>query len=185
PTVAIGRHTTGTADAVFTFSPLGSGGVNTLLSRPRNGPGVDPGGVSEPPSDREASLLGRPMPADRTRALVATVLVTLLGAIVRFQSLGFPTDNGSPVFDGKHYAPQAWQVLRNGGLADNAGYELIVHPPLGKQLIAIGEWLFGYNGWGWRFSAAVAGTVIILLIVRIGRRLTRSTLLGVLAGVLA
>ena len=159
--------------------------MTTLLSRPLGGDGPDPRRAPKPPSDREASLLGRPMPNDRMRAWVATMLVTLLGMIVRFQNLGFPTDNGSPVFDGKHYAPQAWQVLRNGGYADNAGYELIVHPPLGKQLIAIGEWLFGYNGWGWRFSAAIAGTVIILLIVRIARRLTRSTLLGVLAGVLA
>lgn len=159
--------------------------MTTLLSRPLGGSDPEPGGVSEPPSDREASLLGTPMPTDRMRAWVATALVTLLGAIVRFQNLGFPTDGGSPVFDGKHYVPQAWQTLRNGGLADNAGYELIVHPPLGKQLIAIGEWLFGYTGWGWRFAAAVAGTVIILLIVRIARRLTRSTLLGVLAGVLA
>src|SRR5699024_12430976 len=46
-------------------------------------------------------------------------------------------------------------------------------------------WVLRYNGWWWRFSAAIAGTVIILLIVRIARRLTRSTLLGVLAGVLA
>ena len=67
-------------------------------------------------------------------------------------------------------------MLRNGGYEDNPGYELTVHPPLAKQLIAIGEWLFGYNGWGWRFSSAIAGTLMILLIVRIARRLTRSTL---------
>src|SRR5690606_40308367 len=44
--------------------------------------------------------------------------------------------------------------------------------------------LFGYNGWGWRFTAAIAGTIIILLVIRIARRLTRSTLLGAVAGIL-
>ncbi len=69
-------------------------------------------------------------------------------------------------------------MLRNGGVEDNPGYELVVHPPLGKQLIAIGEWLLGYNGWGWRAAAALAGTITVLLVIRVARRLTRSTLLG-------
>ena len=58
---------------------------------------------------------------------------------MRFIGLDRPTDGGTPVFDEKHYVPQAWQMLRNGGVEDNPGYELVVHPPLGKQLIAIGE----------------------------------------------
>ncbi len=74
-------------------------------------------------------------------------------------------------------------MLTGGWIEDNPpGYGLVVHPPVGKQLIAVGEALFGYNGWGWRFSSAVAGTVLVLLVVRIVRRLTRSTLLGGLAG---
>jgi len=137
-----------------------------------------------PPSDTELSLIGRPMPTDRLRAWIITLLITAVGAVLRLWNLGFPTDKGTPVFDEKHYVPQAWQILRNGGHEDNYGYELVVHPPVAKQLIAIGEWLFGYNGWGWRFSAAIAGIVIILLTIRIARRLTRSTLLGAIAGVL-
>ena len=88
------------------------------------------------------------------------------------------------MFDEKHYVPQAWQMLRNGGVEDNPGYELVVHPPLGKQLIALGELTFGYDGFGWRAAAALAGTLTVLLVVRAGRRLTRSTMLGGLAGVL-
>ena len=143
---------------------------------------------TEPPPDTQlhepADRLGRPMPTDRLRGWLVTLTVTLIGAVVRFQNLGFPTDNGTPVFDEKHYVPQAWQMLRNGGFEDNPGYELTVHPPLGKYLIAIGEWLFGYNGVGWRFASAAAGTIMILLIIRIARRMTRSTLLGAVAGIL-
>ncbi|MFI9387381.1 dolichyl-phosphate-mannose--protein mannosyltransferase [Kutzneria sp. NPDC052558] len=124
-------------------------------------------------------------PTDTVRGWVVTLVVTLVGGLVRFWNLGFPTDRGTPVFDEKYYAVEAWQMLRNGGYEDDvgAGWTFIVHPPVGKYLIAVGEWLFGYDGWGWRFSSAVAGAVCVFLIVRIGRRLTRSTMLGALAGV--
>ena len=113
-----------------------------------------------------------------------TAVVTALAALTRFLNLGSPTDAGTPIFDEKHYAPQAWQVLHNHGVEDNPGYGLVVHPPVGKQLIAIGEALFGYNGLGWRFSGAVCGVIIVLLVVRIGRRISRSTLVGGIAGLL-
>lgn len=89
-----------------------------------------------------------------------------------------------PIFDEKHYAPQAWQVLNNHGVEDNPGYGLVVHPPVGKQLIAIGEAIFGYNGFGWRFTGALLGVVLVALVVRIVRRISRSTLVGAIAGVL-
>jgi dolichyl-phosphate-mannose-protein mannosyltransferase len=151
---------------------------------------VDLGELPEvaPPPDSllpdPADRLGKPMPTDRLRGWIVTAVITLIGAVVRFQNLGSPTDNGTPIFDEKHYVPQALQMLRNGGFEDNPGYELTVHPPVGKYLIAIGEWLFGYNGVGWRFSSALVGTIMIFLIIRAARRLTRSTLLGGIAGVL-
>ena len=75
-------------------------------------------------------------------------------------------------------------MLRNGGVEDNQGFGVVVHPPFGKQLIAIGEWLVGYNPTGWRLASVVAGVVSVLLIIRVTRRMTRSTLLGGIAGVL-
>ncbi|RVW06753.1 dolichyl-phosphate-mannose--protein mannosyltransferase [Rhodococcus spongiicola] len=123
-------------------------------------------------------------PTDRMRGWIVTLVVTALAAITRFAMLNYPTDGGTPVFDEKHYAPQAWQVLTGGGLEDNPAYGLVVHPPVGKQLIAIGEALFGYNAWGWRFASALAGTILVLLVVRIVRRLSRSTLIGAVAGLL-
>jgi dolichyl-phosphate-mannose-protein mannosyltransferase len=140
--------------------------------------------VAPPGTEDRRHLLSPVMPTDRLRSWVVTLTVTLLAGLVRFWDLGLATDNGSPVFDEKHYVPQAWQMLRNLGYEDNPGYELVVHPPVGKQLIALGELVFGYNPIGWRVSSALAGTIMVLLIVRIGRRMTRSTLLGALAGIL-
>ncbi|MEZ0051466.1 dolichyl-phosphate-mannose-protein mannosyltransferase [Mycobacterium sp. MAA66] len=123
-------------------------------------------------------------PIDRLQGWVMTAVVTALAAITRFLNLASPTDAGTPIFDEKHYAPQAWQVLHNRGVEDNPGYGLVVHPPVGKQLMALGEWLFGYNGVGWRFSGAVCGIVLVALVARIVRRITRSTLIGGIAGLL-
>ena len=123
-------------------------------------------------------------PVDRLQGWAMTAVITALAAVTRFLNLGSPTDAGTPIFDEKHYAPQAWQLLHNHGVEDNPGYGLVVHPPVGKQLIAIGEALFGYNGLGWRFSGAVCGVILVLLVVRIGRRISRSTLVGGIAGLL-
>jgi dolichyl-phosphate-mannose--protein O-mannosyl transferase len=60
----------------------------------------------------------------------------------------------------------------------------VVQPEVGKELIAVGEWLFGLNSFGWRFSSAVFGSLAILVMCRIARRMTRSTLLGCIAGLL-
>lgn len=145
--------------------------------------GITPVG-SPPPLRPPARPRTPPQPEDRLRGWLVAFGIALLGGVVRFADLGSPTDAGTPVFDEKHYVPQAWQMLRNGGVEDNPGYALVVHPPLGKQLIALGELAFGYDGVGWRASAALAGTLCVLLIVRVARRLTGSTLLGALAGVL-
>ncbi|WP_436838611.1 dolichyl-phosphate-mannose--protein mannosyltransferase [Nocardia nova] len=123
-------------------------------------------------------------PADRVRGWVVTGFLTVIAAITRFVDLGYPTDGGTPTFDEKYYAHQGWEMLRGGGIEDNAAYGVIVHPPVGKQMIALGEMLFGYSPVGWRFAAAVFGTVLVLLVVRITRRMTRSTLLGAIAGIL-
>ena len=121
-------------------------------------------------------------PTDHVRGWVATGVITLLATVTRFLNLGSPTDAGTPIFDEKHYAPQAWQVLHNHGVEDNPGFGLVVHPPVGKQLIAIGEAIFGYNGVGWRFTGALLGVVMVALVMRIVRRISRSTLVGAIAG---
>ncbi|HEY6737497.1 MAG TPA: phospholipid carrier-dependent glycosyltransferase, partial [Actinopolymorphaceae bacterium] len=64
------------------------------------------------------------------------------------------------------------------------GPAFIVHPPAGKWVIAAGEWLFGMNPFGWRAAVALLGTLSVLVIARVVRRMTRSTLLGCVAGFL-
>jgi dolichyl-phosphate-mannose--protein O-mannosyl transferase len=125
-----------------------------------------------------------PPPTDRARGWLVTGVITFVAALVRLVNLGGATDGGTPLFDEKYYAVQAWEMLRNGGVEDNQAFGVVVHPPLGKQLIAIGEWLLGYTPTGWRLASAVAGIVCVLLIIRVTRRMTGSTLLGGIAGVL-
>lgn len=119
-------------------------------------------------------------------------MLAALGAATRLTELGYPTDAGTPVFDEKHYVPQSWQILRGGflgGIEDNPAYGLVVHPPLAKQLEALGMAVFGNTPVGWRISGAVLGIGVILLTASVARRLAGSTghadWVGVSAGIIA
>ncbi len=126
------------------------------------------------------------------------LLVTLFGGFLRFYRLGIPH---AVVFDETYYVPDAWSILQHGVELNHVHNvnallvrgdthilyktgEYVAHPPFGKELIAIGEWLFGLSPFGWRFAVAVVGTLSILMVARITRRMTRSTLLGCIAGLL-
>jgi dolichyl-phosphate-mannose-protein mannosyltransferase len=120
-----------------------------------------------------------------------TLLVGLLAGALRFARLDLPAGR---IFDEVYYACDAQNLLRygvehdsmpgNGNCVPSGSGAFIVHPPLGKWAIALGEKLFGVNEFGWRSAAALAGTLTVVLVVRAGRRMTGSTLLGCLAGVL-
>ena len=55
---------------------------------------------------------------------------------------------------------------------------MVVHPEVGKWLIALGEKAFGMDPFGWRIAAAVVGALMVLVMCRLVRRLTGSTVLG-------
>ncbi|MEV0002552.1 phospholipid carrier-dependent glycosyltransferase [Micromonospora sp. NPDC050980] len=136
----------------------------------------------------------------RGQAWLATGVVVAIAAILRFVGLSRPAGK---IFDETYYAKDAYGLIDRGvewNYKDN-GPSYVVHPPLGKWLIGIGEWAFGYQDaesnvsvpghlmttapeFGWRFGAAVCGTLSVLLLVRIGRRMFRSTTLGCAAGLL-
>ena len=153
-----------------------------------------------------ASLATRLVPAWPSRGWVGWIgplVVTVIGAILRFASLGRPHDL---IFDETYYPKDALAYLQYGverTLVDKANEiilasdgnwralglfkttpEFVVHPPVGKWTIAVGEWIFGATPFGWRFAVAVLGTLSILMCARIARRLTRSDLVGTLAGLL-
>ena len=132
---------------------------------------------------------------------LATLAVTLLAGVLRFVRLDLPynVDVAGKVFDEVYYACDAENLLRFGvehvTLSDpddtsvagsctpgEGGGSFVVHPPLGKWAIALGIKAFGVTPFGWRSAAAVAGTLTVLIVVRAGRRMTGSTLLGCLAG---
>jgi dolichyl-phosphate-mannose-protein mannosyltransferase len=140
-----------------------------------------------------------PMPGRAAWGWAGPLLVTLFGGFLRFDQLSVPR---GLVFDEVYYVPDAWAILRHGVEINHSSHvsallargdtnillgtqaEVVAHPPLGKMMIAVGEWLFGLTPFGWRFAVALVGTLSILLLARIVRRMTRSTLLGCVAGLL-
>lgn len=123
--------------------------------------------------------------------LVSTAVIAVLAVVTRFAGLTSPVAQGTPVFDEKHYVPQAWDMVRSwenlfiGGIESNPAYGLVVHPPLGKQLLALGEELFGYTPLGWRFMVALFGCLTVLATMELARRLSHSWQVATFAGILA
>lgn len=128
----------------------------------------------------------------------AAVGVALLAFLLRVWRLGTPDEFA---FDETYYAKDAWSLLHHGYVRSynatdnrilNGATEgiwedkasMVVHPEVGKWLIALGEKAFGMEPFGWRISAAVVGALTVLVMCRLARRLTGSTLLGCVAGLL-
>jgi dolichyl-phosphate-mannose--protein O-mannosyl transferase len=167
-----------------------------------------PSGGIEPPvaeseevtahRERVRSRLMPARPTDRLAGWVGALAVTALGGFLRFWNLGQPDQF---IFDETYYAKDAYALLQQGYeqdyidkadqqilsgntdvFSDTAAY--VVHPPLGKWIIATGEQLFGMNPFGWRVAIALLGTLSVLLLARLVRRVTGSTVLGTIAGFL-
>nr|WP_233549606.1 phospholipid carrier-dependent glycosyltransferase [Cellulomonas rhizosphaerae] len=184
-------------------------GTDTLLAT-RDHASEDEAEDDGPPESTHDRLLRRLL-GDATIALDATrrarvlgwvlpLAVMVFGGILRFLHLGTPHQL---VFDETYYVKDAWSLLQNGyeanwdenanpefesgdgsGLRTDAEY--VVHPLVGKWLIALGMHLGGGmdSSTAWRLSAAVFGTVAVLMVARIGRRLFASTTWGTVAALL-
>jgi dolichyl-phosphate-mannose-protein mannosyltransferase len=133
----------------------------------------------------------------RWRATVMATGVTLLAALLRFADLGHPK---ALVFDEVYYARGAYSLLQlgyEGNWGDDQGHfaqgdysdletegDYVVHPMVGKWLIAGGMKLFGNGPFGWRFAGAFLGTMTVLIVALLMRRIMCSTLWGGVAGLL-
>ena len=144
---------------------------------------------------------------DRLVGWLGPVALALLAFGLRVVGLGNPHRFA---FDETYYAKDAWSLLNNGYvqtyLTDADGNtetdinadildghvdqvwtgdpSLAVHPDVGKWLIALGEKAFGMDPFGWRIASAVAGALMVLVMCRLVRRMTGSTMLGCVAGTL-
>lgn len=137
-------------------------------------------------------------PRDALLSWLLTIGITALAFVIRLVNIGYPK---GILFDETYYAKDAYTLLKlgyEGSWPENANDAIasgnvdvytsnasfIVHPQVGKWLIASGEWLFGMNSFGWRFPALVFGSLMVALVIRLARRLSRSTMVGAIAGFL-
>lgn len=143
--------------------------------------------------------LGVPVLTDRVAGWLWPLAVTALAALLRFWDLGRIQ---TLIFDETYYVKGAWTLLNEGTemgwpnepdpafqAGDVNGYldspDFVVHPTVGKWVIALGMALFGAEDpAAWRFGTALVGTLAVLVLARTTRRLLGSTLLGTLAGLL-
>lgn len=156
--------------------------------------------LEEPRGSRLDDWWGRLLstPArQRVWAWGGPVAVTLLAAVLRLWNLGSPH---SLVFDETYYVKDAWTLLNLGYEARwpaeaNASFNsgnvdvytdqgsFVVHPPLGKWIIALGLAVFGaQDAVGWRISTAIVGILLVALVATIARGMFHSTLLATIAG---
>ena len=129
------------------------------------------------------------------------LLATALAAVLRLPNLGRPH---ALVFDETYYAKDALSTLYYGTelatkpspeavILANTGKErldiftndpaFVVHPPVGKWIIAFGENLFGMTPFGWRIMVCLVGIATVLVTARVTRRLLNSNVAGTLAGI--
>jgi dolichyl-phosphate-mannose-protein mannosyltransferase len=184
-----------------------------VIGMPMAPPDVDEAASAPSVPDGEAlarirARLIRPLPADRLRGWLLPLALTVLAGIARFWRITRPgghvlTTKKSLVFDETYYAHDSWTLLHHGVEANGPGTGpgFVVHPPLGKWMMAMGELLFDHGKtvvfhsssgntiypaslFSFRFAGALVGTLAILMVARIGRRMFRSTALGVIAGAL-
>ena len=104
----------------------------------------------------------------------------LFGLALRLWNLDSPKGK---IFDEIYYATNAESLLQKGVEIDSESglAQFIVHPPTGKWLIASGIKLFGNNEFGWRFAAAIVGSISIILMYFTAKKLFNNKLLSVFA----
>ena len=114
-------------------------------------------------------------------AAIAPILIAIASFVLRIFNIGLPKGF---IFDEVYYVDGARDLMKYGVEVSGSNPEFIVHPPVGKWLIASGITIFGDNEFGWRFASAVFGTLLILLFARLIHVLFYSPLLTALGAAL-
>jgi dolichyl-phosphate-mannose-protein mannosyltransferase len=147
-----------------------------------------------------------PFLGSRWAGWVGPIGVTVLAFVLRVWGAGSPHNI---LFDEIYYVHDSIDLHEHGvELAPSSGdttSEYVVHPPLGKWMISLGYYFFHVhqsaynakcvgndkipcytytNAFAWRFASVVFGSLAVLLLARTARRMTRSNLLGTIAGLL-
>jgi dolichyl-phosphate-mannose--protein O-mannosyl transferase len=89
----------------------------------------------------------------RRKILITCAVLFVFSQILFLINIQFPTN---PNFDEFHYIPSAKQFLQ---LKPNQNWE---HPPLAKELMAIGIGIWGDRPIGWRFMSTLFGSFTLL-----------------------
>jgi len=79
-------------------------------------------------------------------AAIAPIVIALISLALRVVNLG---SIKSFIFDEVYYVDGARDLLKYGVEVSGSKPEFIVHPPLGKWMIASGIIVFGDNPFGW------------------------------------
>lgn len=114
-----------------------------------------------------------------------TVAIWSVVAAALFMRLFRLSTPNTLIFDEIYYVDGARDLLKFGVEVSANKPEFIVHPPVGKWMIALGIQIFGDNPFGWRVVVAFLGTLSILLIAKIASHLFGALGYGLIAALLA
>ncbi|MSX18807.1 MAG: phospholipid carrier-dependent glycosyltransferase [Actinobacteria bacterium] len=114
-------------------------------------------------------------------AAIAPILIAMASFLLRLFDIG---SIKAFIFDEVYYVDGARDLLKYGVEVSGKNPEFVVHPPVGKWMIASGIKVFGDNPLGWRIATAVVGSLMILIVALIAHRLFYSPLLTGLASAL-
>jgi dolichyl-phosphate-mannose-protein mannosyltransferase len=107
-------------------------------------------------------------------AAIAPIVIASISFLLRLNNLGAIK---TLIFDEVYYVDGARDFLKYGVEVSGSQPEFIVHPPLGKWMIALGIQIFGDSSFGWRIMTALVGSLMILLVALIAHKLFRDSLL--------
>ncbi len=116
-------------------------------------------------------------------------LIFLFAFLTRFINLGYPKNH---MFDEVYHAFTAQQMFRGNPAAwewwnqspPGFAYEW-THPPLAKEFMVLGMYIFGDNSFAWRFFSAFFGFGTIVLIYLITLHLFKKREIAIIASLVA